>query len=77
MDLRQTLEAISIAAKTYKNGTQITVGQTAGAYESVCAFLDLIDMAKRKGATPYEIERAFAGELIGSSFEIECTSDEN
>ena len=66
MDLQQTLKAIHEAAKTYRNGTQITVPH--GAYESVLAFIELIRMAKRKGATPYEIERAFSGEFIGSSF---------
>ena len=72
MDLQETLKAIHEAAKTYRNGTQITVPD--GAYESVLAFLELIAMAKRKGATRYEIERAFAGDFIGSSFEMECTS---
>lgn len=66
MDLQHTLKAIHEVAKTYRNGTQITV--PTGAYDSVLAFLDLIRIAKRKGATPYEIERAFSGDFIGSSF---------
>lgn len=67
MDLRETLKAVAAAAETYRGGTQITV--PAGAYESVHALLDLIRIAKSKGATPYEIERAFSGEIIGGSFE--------
>lgn len=72
MTLHETLQAIADAAKTYKHGTQIVVPD--GAYESVCAFLELIRTAKRKGATPYEIERAFAGEIIGNSFEEDLAS---
>ena len=62
-----TLRHIAGATKSYKGGTQIV--DPAGAFESVCALLDLIRLAKDKGATPYEIERAFAGEVLGDSFE--------
>ena len=74
MDLQQTLSAIADTASIFKNGSQITVAE--GAYEPVHVYLDLITLAKALGATPYEIERAAAGEFIGSSFLPECTSDE-
>jgi len=75
MSLQQTLKSIAHTAKTFKDGSQITI--PVGAYDAVHAYLELIKTAKELGATPYEIERAAAGEFIGSSFEMECTSDEN
>jgi hypothetical protein len=69
MTLNDTLEAIYEAAKTYDGGTQITPEDDLSAVStSMWAFQDLIAMAKRKGATPYEIERAMKGDFIGHSF---------
>jgi hypothetical protein len=69
MTLNETLKAIHEAAKTYKGGTQITPDSDLDAVrQSLWAFEDLIAMAKRKGATGYEIERAMKGEFIGHSF---------
>lgn len=66
MDLQQHLTAITEAVKPFKNGSQITI--PVGAYEDVLTLLELVKTAKQKGATPYEVERAFAGEVIGGSF---------
>lgn len=69
MMLNEVLEAIYEAAKTYDGGTQITPESDLQAVcTSLWAFEDLIAMAKRKGATGYEIERAMKGEFIGQSF---------
>ena len=69
MSLQTTLGHIRDAAKTFAGGTQI-VGreQASQAAESFRALEDLVWIAKRKGATPYEISRAFQGEVIGESF---------
>jgi hypothetical protein len=67
MDLRETLKAIEEAAVTFKGGTQITDDPCSYALQ-VLMFDELIQMAIRKGATPFEITRAFEGEIIGSSF---------
>jgi hypothetical protein len=69
MTLNEVLEAIYEAAKTYTGGTQITPETDLESVSmSLWAFEDLIAMAKRKGATGYEIERAIQGEFIGHSF---------
>jgi hypothetical protein len=69
MNLQETLRAIHKAAQTFEGGTQITsVGEAADAALSLIMFEELIAMAKRKGATGYEIERAMQGEFIGNSF---------
>ena len=69
MTLNDVLEAIYEAAKTYKNGTQITPDDDLEQVSlSLIGFEELIAMAKRKGATGYEIERAMKGEFIGHSF---------
>lgn len=69
MTLNEVLEAIYEAAKTYTGGTQITPEDDLGTVSaSLWAFEDLIAMAKRKGATGYEIERAIKGDFIGHSF---------
>ena len=69
MELQDVLKAIHEAAKTYVGGTQITPDTDLEMVSfSLIAFEELIAMAKRKGATGYEIERAMKGEFIGSSF---------
>ena len=69
MTLNDVLEAIYEAAKTYDGGTQITSEDDLEAVSrSLWAFEDLVAMAKRKGATGYEIERAMRGDFIGHSF---------
>ncbi len=69
MTLNEVLEAIYEAAKTYDGGTQITPEDDLMAVSmSLGAFEDLVAMAKRKGATGYEIERAMKGDFIGHSF---------
>lgn len=73
MTLQEILKAISIAARPFHSGTQLTVNNYRQAANHGLMFEELIFIAKRKGATPYEIERACKGEIIGSSFETECT----
>jgi hypothetical protein len=69
MTLNEVLEAIYEAAKTYTGGTQITPDTDIETVSlSLLSFEELIAMAKRKGATGYEIERAMQGDFIGSSF---------
>lgn len=69
MTLNEVLEAIYEAAKTYDGGTQVTPEDDLEMVgRSLWAFEDLVAMAKRKGATGYEIERAMKGEFIGHSF---------
>ncbi|MET4144163.1 hypothetical protein [Arthrobacter sp. UYCo732] len=69
LDLRGVLTHLLDAATTFYGGTQI-----AGPAEALVAGLSygviegLTVLAKQKGATPYEIARAFQGEVIGSSF---------
>lgn len=67
MELREVLEDLAKAARTFDGGTQITENPCAYALQ-VLMFDELVQMAIRKGATPYEITRAFEGEIIGSSF---------
>lgn len=69
MSLQRTLGHIRDAAKTFEGGTQIAGAEEAHrAAQSYWALEDLVEIAKRKGATPYEIMRAFQGEVIGESF---------
>lgn len=69
MTLNEVLEAIYEAAKTFDGGTQLrSPEETADGFRQVLAFSDLVEMAKRKGATGYEIERAMKGDFIGHSF---------
>lgn len=69
MSLQRTLGYIRDASRTFAGGTQI-VGreEVQQAHESYLALLSLMDIAKQKGATPYEVSRAFQGEVIGESF---------
>lgn len=68
MDLVETLQAISVSARAFKGGTAITSeNHKEAAYHGIM-FEELLQIAKRKGATPYEIMRAYKGEIIGSSF---------
>lgn len=70
MTLAEVLSAIHVDAQTFRNGTQITDPETAQeAARQAEAFEELVAMARRKGATGYEIERATTGEFIGSSFD--------
>lgn len=65
MDLQETLRAIHRAAQTFAGGTQITSPEEAAdAALAGLMFEELIIMAKRKGATGYEIERAMQGEFF-------------
>lgn len=77
MDLQETLKAISVAAIDFNNGTRITTPAEGEAAVSVAfILLDNVRKARLLGATGYEIERAMAGEIIGSSFLEECTAEE-
>lgn len=69
LTLREVLTHLRDAAAAFHGGTQITshaeahvAGISYGVVEG------LVTLAKQKGATPYEIFRAFQGEVIGSSF---------
>jgi hypothetical protein len=67
MTLRETLAALGEAARTFENGMQIMEDPASYALQ-VLMFDELVQMAIRKGATPFEIMRAFEGEIIGTSF---------
>lgn len=67
MTLQETLRAIHRASQTYSGGTQIVGAEEASdAALSLLMYLELIAMAKRKGATGYEIERAMKGDFINA-----------
>lgn len=69
LDLHEALSHLRDAAATFQGGTQITdaaEAQVAGISYGVVH--GLTALAKQKGATPYEISRAFQGEVIGSPF---------
>ena len=68
MDLKETLTALSVSARSFKGGTAITSENVKEAAHHGIMFLELLQMAKRKGATPYEIMRAYKGEILGGSF---------
>ncbi|ACL41937.1 hypothetical protein Achl_3986 (plasmid) [Pseudarthrobacter chlorophenolicus A6] len=70
LTLHETLTHLRDAAATFQGGTQITSreeAQVAGISYRVVE--GLMALAKQNGATPYEISRAFQGEVIGSSFQ--------
>lgn len=70
LSLRETLSHLRDAAATFQGGTQIASreeAQLAGISYGVVE--GLMALARQKGATPYEISRAFQGEVIGSSFQ--------
>jgi hypothetical protein len=69
LDLQHVLTHLRDAAASFQGGTQITNAadaQVAGISYGVVQ--GLMSLARQKGATPYEIARAFQGEVIGSSF---------
>lgn len=69
LSLREVLTHLRDAAATFHGGTQITnaaEAHTAGISYSVVE--GLMTLARQKGATPFEISRAFQGEVTGGSF---------
>lgn len=66
LDLQETLAHLRDAATTFQGGTQITGPAEALVAGISCGVVEgLTVLAKQKGATPYEISRAFKGDVIG------------
>lgn len=64
MNLRETLWALSEAGKTFEGGTAITSENCREAVQQMVMFEELVAMAKRKGAIPYQITEALGGKVI-------------
>lgn len=64
MELRETLIAIHEAGKAFHEGTQIVDSNRVTRVAETFAYLELIEQAKKLGATPYVISRAYLGEFI-------------
>lgn len=68
MDLRETLQELSVAARSFKGGTAITSENIKEMSHHGIIFGELLQTAQEMGATPYEILSAIKGEVIGNSF---------
>lgn len=69
LNLQEVLTHLRDAAATFHGGTQIAGPKEAHVAAIANGVVEgLMTLARQKGATPYEISRAFQGEVIGGSF---------